>query len=91
MVIARKQTLVQLNDELVRLLDERATRERRSRSAVIRSAVESYLHDEREAEIDREIVEAYTRMPQTEQEVGWLDAHVKDTMRALDEEEDEPW
>jgi metal-responsive CopG/Arc/MetJ family transcriptional regulator len=91
MVITRKQTLVQLNDELVRLLDERATRERRSRSAVIRSAVESYLHDEREAEIDREIVEAYTRMPQTEQEVGWLDAHVKDTMRALDEEEDEPW
>ncbi len=40
MVVARTQTLVQLNDELLGLLDERAARERRSRSALIREALE---------------------------------------------------
>lgn len=64
--MARTQTLVQLTDELVALLDERAARERRSRSTLIREAIEQYLHDEREAEIDRQIAEAYRRIPQEE-------------------------
>ena len=42
MVVARKQTLVQLSDALVAALDERAARDRRSRSDLIREAVEQY-------------------------------------------------
>jgi metal-responsive CopG/Arc/MetJ family transcriptional regulator len=87
MIIARKQTLVQLTDELVRLLDQRAAREHRSRSAVIRTAIESYLHDEREAEIDREIVAAYTRVPQTEEEHEWAEVGMDDMLRRLEEDE----
>jgi metal-responsive CopG/Arc/MetJ family transcriptional regulator len=64
MDMARTQTLVQLSDELLALLDARAARERRSRSDLIREALAEYLHDEQEAEIDRQIVEAYTRQPQ---------------------------
>lgn len=81
----RKQTLVQLTDELVRVLDERAAREGRSRSALIREAVEQYMEADIEAVIDRRIVEAYTRMPQTDEELPWDD---EDGFRVIDEE---PW
>jgi metal-responsive CopG/Arc/MetJ family transcriptional regulator len=64
MVMARRQTLVQLSDELLARLDTRAAREGRSRSDLIREAVSGYLAGDREAEIDRRIVEAYTRQPQ---------------------------
>jgi metal-responsive CopG/Arc/MetJ family transcriptional regulator len=87
MAIARKQTLVQLSDELVGLLDKVAARRGISRSALIREAVETHLHYEREAEIDRQIVEAYTRMPQTEDELAWADALTADGLRALEQEE----
>lgn len=62
--MARTQTLVQLSDELLAQLDERGAREGRTRSALIREAVTSYLADDREAEIDRLIVDAYARAPQ---------------------------
>jgi metal-responsive CopG/Arc/MetJ family transcriptional regulator len=62
---------LRLDETLVRLLDERSARERRTRSAVVRAAVESYLHDEVEAEIDRQIIEGYERMPQTDQDLVW--------------------
>lgn len=83
--VARTQTLVQLNEELLRRLDERAAREGRSRSALIREAIEGYMHDARSAEIDRQIVEGYTRMPETEEEL----AGVEQEMREMIEEE--PW
>lgn len=85
MAIARKQTLVQLSDELVTQLDERAARDRKSRSAVIREAVEQYLEDDIERVISRRIVEGYTRIPQTEAEDPWDD---EDALRVIDEE---PW
>lgn len=62
--MARTQTLVQLSDELLAQLDARAARQDRSRSALIREALAAYLAEDREAEIDRQIVEAYTRQPQ---------------------------
>jgi len=91
MVMARKQVLVQLSDELVSLLDRQAHRRGVSRSHLIREAVERITHDD--AEIDRSIVEGYTRIPQEPDpmaEFFW-----EETMRALDEEErkagHEPW
>jgi len=81
----RTQTLVQLTDVLLRRLDERAAREGRSRSALIRDAIEEYLYDEEEAEIDRQIREGYERIPQTDEEVAWAEASAREGI------EEEPW
>lgn len=65
MVVAKRtQTMVQLTDELIQALDQRAAAADVSRSQVIREAIEAYLSEDREAEIDRRIVEGYRRMPQ---------------------------
>ena len=84
MVVARQQTLVQLTDELIALLDERAARDGTSRSELIRRAIESFLHDERKAAIDAAIVEAYARIPQPDHD-PWAEAAAK---RSIAEE---PW
>jgi len=63
MAVGRTQTLVQFSDELIERLDRYRARAGRSRSEVIRAAVERYLDADRESEIDRELVEAYTRQP----------------------------
>jgi Arc/MetJ-type ribon-helix-helix transcriptional regulator len=64
--MARTQTLVQLTDELLADLDARRAREGRSRSELIREAVERYLADDHEAAVDRAIVDGYTRVPPAE-------------------------
>jgi Arc/MetJ-type ribon-helix-helix transcriptional regulator len=68
--MARTQTLVQLTDELLEQLDTRAAREGRNRSELIREALAEFLAADREAEIDRLIVESYTRQPE-EDLLGW--------------------
>jgi metal-responsive CopG/Arc/MetJ family transcriptional regulator len=83
--MTRTQTLVQLNEELLRRLDERAAREGRSRSALIREAIEAYMYDARSAEIDRQIVEGYERIPETEEELAWADADLRELIA------EEPW
>ncbi|MGH2804933.1 MAG: ribbon-helix-helix protein, CopG family, partial [Thermoleophilaceae bacterium] len=75
--MTRTQTLVQLTDDLLARLDERAARERRSRSTLIREAIEGYLSEELEAEIDRRIVEGYRRHPQTSEEEAWAEANAR--------------
>jgi metal-responsive CopG/Arc/MetJ family transcriptional regulator len=82
MVVARRQTLVQLSDDLLERLDRHRGREGRSRSEVIREAVERYLAADREAEVDRQIVAAYTREPQRE---TWGDSAAEWLVR------EEPW
>jgi metal-responsive CopG/Arc/MetJ family transcriptional regulator len=64
MVVAREQVIVQFTPELLALLDEHVASAGKSRSEVIRHAVEAYLKAQAEAEADRRLVEAYTRMPQ---------------------------
>jgi metal-responsive CopG/Arc/MetJ family transcriptional regulator len=81
----RTQTLVQLTQALLRRLDERAAREGRSRSALIRDAIEAYLYDEEEARIDREIVEGYERIPTTDEELAWAEKETREMIR------EEPW
>jgi metal-responsive CopG/Arc/MetJ family transcriptional regulator len=83
--MGRTQTLVQLTQTLLRRLDERAAREGRSRSALIRDAIEDYLYDEEEAEISRQIVEGYERIPETEEEIAWAEASLREMIR------EEPW
>jgi metal-responsive CopG/Arc/MetJ family transcriptional regulator len=82
MVMARTQTLVQFSDELIERLDRYRGRTGRSRSDVIREAVERYLAADRESEIDRLIVEGYTRQPPTDL---WGDEAARQMIAA------EPW
>jgi metal-responsive CopG/Arc/MetJ family transcriptional regulator len=64
MAMARRQTLVQLSDELLEQIDRSRAAAGRSRSEVIRDAITRYLAEDHEAEIDRLLVDAYTRQPQ---------------------------
>jgi metal-responsive CopG/Arc/MetJ family transcriptional regulator len=81
----RIQTLVQLTEDLLRRLDERAAREGRSRSALVRDAIEAYLYDEEKARIDREIVEGYERIPITDEELAIAERETREMIR------EEPW
>jgi hypothetical protein len=92
--------MVQLTDELVDLLDREAARRGLSRSALIRAALEEFLHHDHEAAISRRIVEGYTRIPPAvPDEWGDLaaltDQASVDLLRRLDVEERrqgrEPW
>lgn len=95
--------MVQLNEDLLHHLDRKAVREGVSRSQLIRRAVEVFLTLDREADIDRQMVEGYRRVPQGgDDDIDeWGDLGVAmsaltaDTMRALDKEERdaglEPW
>ena len=69
--MARTQTIVQLTDELLAELDARRAREGRSRSELIREAIESYLADDRDAAIDDAIVDGYTRIPPEDLGAEW--------------------
>jgi metal-responsive CopG/Arc/MetJ family transcriptional regulator len=55
--------MVQLNDALLEVLDQRATETGRSRSDLIREAIEQYYKEDIEAAVDRAMVEGYTRVP----------------------------
>jgi len=79
----RKQVLVQLTDELVERLDELAEHTGRSRSAMVRDAVERYVVTESEAEKDRRLVEGYTRFPDD----GEFAAMAEDSLRRMLDEE----
>ncbi|HET6997065.1 MAG TPA: ribbon-helix-helix protein, CopG family [Solirubrobacterales bacterium] len=83
--VTRTQTLVQLSEELLRRLDERAAREGRSRSALIRDAIEAYLYDEENARIDQEIREGYERIPPSEADHRAAEREAREAIR------EEPW
>jgi metal-responsive CopG/Arc/MetJ family transcriptional regulator len=78
----RTQTLVQFSDDLLERLDRFRAREGRSRSDVVREAVERYLAADREAEIDRRIVDGYARQPPAD---VWGDEAARQIIAA------EPW
>lgn len=81
--MARAQTLVQLTDRLLAALDQYAARVGRNRSEVIRSAIEHYLEESLEDDIDRVLVEGYTKQPQEPDH--YIDAVARDSIAA------EPW
>lgn len=63
MVMARKQVLVQLDDDLVGALDRLAAERGTSRSELIRRGVLAVLEAADIAEADRSLREAYRRIP----------------------------
>lgn len=68
MVMPRKQVLVQLSEELVAALDAEAEQLGTSRSAVLREAASRYVKERDDARITQQIVDGYTRFPQTDDE-----------------------
>jgi metal-responsive CopG/Arc/MetJ family transcriptional regulator len=62
--MARRQILVQLDDELIDALGEIAREEGLSRSELIRRAVRAWLEARREICWDREHAEGYRRFPE---------------------------
>jgi predicted transcriptional regulator len=90
--MARTQTMVQLSDELLALLDSEAGRRGVSRSALIREAVEHHLAEARSDRVGRAIAEGYRRVPPATPD-SWgdleplADQGTADLLGRLDEEE----
>lgn len=84
MVLSRVQTLVQLNDGLIALLDARAAREGTSRSHLIRRAIELYMREDTESALDAAMVAGYTAQPADPPEAAMV-------RRAMASIEEEPW
>lgn len=82
--MARQPVLVQLSDELLAALDQRAAAAGVSRSRLIREALEQQLAADLAAEIDRRIVDGYRCIP-----AGELDPIAHAAARRLIR--DEPW
>jgi hypothetical protein len=64
MHMARKEVLVQLDDDLVRRLDALAARVGTSRSELLRRGAVAILEATKLVEADRRLVDAYRRHPQ---------------------------
>ena len=76
MVVARRQTLIQLDDARIAALDQRAAASGRSRSDLIREAVDLLLGTGDTAVIDAAIVAGYERHPPPEQDPWTLQGAV---------------
>jgi metal-responsive CopG/Arc/MetJ family transcriptional regulator len=63
MVMARREVLVQLDDELVEQLDELAARLGTSRSELLRQGAHAVIGADDLARADSELVAAYRRQP----------------------------
>jgi hypothetical protein len=64
MAMARREVLVQLDDELVERLDGLAQRRRVSRSELLRQGALAVLEADEEAVADAALQDAYRRYPQ---------------------------
>ena len=77
--------MVQLNDTLVAVLDQRAVETGRSRSDLIREAIERYYKEDIEAAIDRAMVEGYARVPDDDEFDGLAEMNAETLIG------EEPW
>ena len=64
MVMARREVLVQLDDDLVDRLDEIARARGASRSALLREGARAVIDADERAAADRRLIEAYQRLPE---------------------------
>ncbi len=80
-----KMITVRMSEDRVRAIDELVASGRPSRAAVIVEAIDKLIADLERERIDREIVEGYTRIPQTDEELEWADWSTEESVR------EEPW
>ena len=64
MVIARREVLVQLDDDLVADLDRIAAARSTNRSELLRQGARAVIEADEEATADAELITAYRRQPQ---------------------------
>jgi predicted transcriptional regulator len=98
--MVRTQTLVQLTDDLVALLDEEAAERGVSRSALIREVLTGHVEERRQASVSDAIVDGYRRIPPSTPD-AWGDAEqltdqaTADLLQRLEAEDDRdghgPW
>lgn len=69
MAMARRQTLIQLDDARLAALDERAAASGRSRSDLVREAIDLLLGSGDAAVIDAAITDGYLRAPAPERDL----------------------
>ena len=80
------QLALRLPDETLEGLDWLVVRcKYSSRTEAMRSAIEAAIAAERRKQIDEQYIEAYTRMPQTEEELAHVDH------QSFDHLDDEDW
>jgi Arc/MetJ-type ribon-helix-helix transcriptional regulator len=84
MAVARRQTLIQLDDARLAALDQRAASSGRSRSDLVREAIDLLLETGDPAAIDAAIVDGYRRQPPPEHD-AWSLAGALAAIKA------EPW
>jgi metal-responsive CopG/Arc/MetJ family transcriptional regulator len=84
MVVARRQTLIQLDDARLAALDQRAGLTGKSRSELIREAIDLLLGSGDAAAIDAAIVEGYRKHPPGELD-AWTAAAARGVLA------DDPW
>ena len=84
MIMARRQTLIQLDDARLAALDERAASSGRSRSDLIREAVDLLLESGESAAVDAAIIEGYRTWPAPDRDAWSL-------VGAISAIRSEPW
>jgi Arc/MetJ-type ribon-helix-helix transcriptional regulator len=80
-----KMITVRMTDDRVAAIDALVTGGRASRAAVIVEAIDRLVAQLESERIDREIVEGYTRTPQTDEELDWAEWSTRESLR------EEPW
>jgi predicted transcriptional regulator len=80
-----KMITVRMTDERVAAIDALVAAGRSSRTAVIVEAIDGLVARLESERIDREIVEGYTRIPQTDDEREWAVWSTRESLR------EEPW
>ena len=69
----------------MRAIDELVASGRASRAAVIVEAIDRLVAQHESERIDREILEGYTRIPETDEEIEWAEWSTLESIR------EEPW
>jgi Arc/MetJ-type ribon-helix-helix transcriptional regulator len=81
-----KMITLRMPDDRVARIDELVLAESyESRASFIVEAINRLVDEIEQREIDRQIVEGYTRIPQTDAELRWAEASALDSIR------EEPW
>jgi Arc/MetJ-type ribon-helix-helix transcriptional regulator len=81
-----KMITLRMPDDRVARIDELVRAESyESRASFIVEAINRLVDEIEQREIDRQIVEGYTRVPQTDEELRWAEASALDSIR------EEPW
>lgn len=77
MVMARREVLVQLEDDLVAALDQIAKERDTNRSELLRRAARLLVDAVDEQKADAELIEAYRKLPQ---DPAWIDALMRTSL-----------